>query len=148
MKQISESELKAGFSLESRSNVAWFTFSCGLAGVIISLIILGLLQNYFTEMKELLDEADGRLISPELKNQVDNKTEAFGKLVAEVLFPLFLTANLLWVAGGFAWAYDFKRNPRNRFLWKTGGLLVLLTAATCCLWWAFLISRYLEGPAG
>lgn len=147
MKKITEAELSNQYSLQAPSRTAIITFVCGLAGLLVCIVIFVLVQRYLAEMKQIvLDSKANMEMNPderiELNELAYRKTEAFGN----VAIPLFLAANLLWVGGGFSWSFGLYREPSNKSLWKMGGILVLITAATCCLWWFYLISRYLQGP--
>ncbi|MEC9091433.1 MAG: hypothetical protein VX438_01920 [Planctomycetota bacterium] len=146
MKTITEAELTQQYSLQPKSRTAMITFVCGLSGLILCIVLFILVQRYFSEMQQIIADSKANLeMNPneriELNELVFRKTEAFGNLA----IPLFLAANFLWIGGGFSWSFDLYRQPSNASLRKIGGILVLITAATCCLWWAYLISRYFQG---
>lgn len=146
MKRISEAELSSDFSLHTQSRAAYVTFFCGLGGVICCLAIYLLLQNYVSELNEMKKNAKSPYdMTPDERYAFYASIIQKAQAVSNIAFPVFLSANLLWIIGGFAWSFDLRREPANRGLWKSGGLLVVITAGICCVGWYYLISRYLQG---
>ena len=141
MKRITEAELHNEYLQRGNSKAAWLTFGAGFAGAILCVVVFFLFDQFLSDVKKLADYAnENRFELPpakidEIKKEIDDRTIAFSKIG----IPLFLVANICWIIGGFSWSIDLKRNPTNQFIWKLGGIMVLVTAVACGIAWFLLI---------
>lgn len=141
IKRISEAELHGEYVLQERSRAAVLTFGAGLAGSILCIVVFFLTMDFLAKVQSRVDYVNANRLQLTL-----DEREAIRKEIDELAItffrygtPLFLTANALWIIGGYAWTIDLKRQPSNRFLRRLGGLLVLLTAGACGTAWFLLI---------
>lgn len=147
MKVISESELYASQNvLQDKSKSAVVTFWSGLAGTVLAAVVSYMTVQTLNELQSMADKAQTEQMEMtpaeriELKEKFNETAEAYFRIAV----PLFLATNVLWIIGGYAWSFDLGKNPSNKFLWKTGGVLVLTTATACAIAWFLLIRLYLQ----
>lgn len=141
LKRISEKELHPAYSLIEDSRAATLTFYCGLLGVICCLGLFVCYQYIMREIQaiveaNLVDETTVPLDNTMLTQLVNEKLV----LIRNVCLPIFMAANLLWVAGAYTWSLDYRKNPRNRLQRSTGGIFVFMTAAICLFIWYWIFN--------
>lgn len=141
MKKITEADLFRENVLQDKSRAAVVVFSCGLLGILSCLVTFWLTANFIDKLVKLEKMAaekrfemtpDDRLKLQEKANQM---TESFFQYAS----PLFLSANFLWIIGGYAWSFDLRKNISNKLIWKLGGILVLINACVCVIAWVWMI---------
>ena len=146
IKKITESDLTNEYLQQNRSHAALVAFGAGLAGAIVCVILFLMTERFLSGLQSLateFNENQGNLTFEErikITTEIDERAAEFFRIGT----PLFLTANALWIIGAYAWTFDLRRNPSNRFVWRLGGLLVTITALACGLAWFLLIRLYLQ----